>query len=154
MSFQMSRAVRDYRISVTGSTRRESVERLDFRGVLPDPSRGAARRHSLALCVSCVVAQGTVPSQHLLLSLDAAVFNGRRDPLSLIDRLLVGCYDESLHEGKNLSVSDFDALQINLRWQGLKREQARRGISVPIRDRGLRGALHGSGGHGSFCEVG
>jgi hypothetical protein len=50
--------------------------------------------------------------------LDAAVFNGRRDPLSLINRLLVGCYDEPLHEGKHLSISDFDALLINLRWQG------------------------------------
>jgi hypothetical protein len=62
MSFQMPRAVRDCRTSVTGSTGRESVERLDFGGFLPDRSRGAARRHSLALCVSCIVAQGTVPS--------------------------------------------------------------------------------------------
>jgi hypothetical protein len=47
MSFQMPRAVRDCRTSVTGSTGRESVERLDLMGFLPDPSKGAARRHSL-----------------------------------------------------------------------------------------------------------
>lgn len=69
-----------------------------------------------------------------LLSSDAAAFNGRRDPLYLINRLLVGCCDESLHEGKHLSISDFDALQINLRWQDLKRDRQGEELSVPIRD--------------------
>jgi hypothetical protein len=80
MSFQMPRAVRDCRTSVTASTRRESVQRLDFRG-LPSRSIKSCSAQTFLGLVRFVRRRSRDRSfVAFAFSLDAAVFGGRRNP--------------------------------------------------------------------------